>query len=155
MTDSNSSSHFSNFGLAWLLLSLAFTAHFVEEALRGFLGYYNATVLTLYGDVSWFPRIDISFRSWFIGSIFFIAALLTLTPLAYRNARRLRLVAFLFAGVMLFEGMGHIFATLRGRTVAPAYFDGTSPGFYSSPLLLFASIYLFVSLRHSVNVVAN
>jgi hypothetical protein len=41
-----------NFGLAWLLLCVAFVAHFGEEALRGFLEYYNATVLTLYGNFS-------------------------------------------------------------------------------------------------------
>jgi hypothetical protein len=144
---SNPSSQFSNLGLAWLLLTLAFAANFVEEALRGFLGYYNATVLTLYGDISWFPRIDISSRSWFVGSILIIAALLTLTPLAYRNPWRLRSLAFFLAGMMLLEGMGHILATTRGRIVAPAYFDGASPGFYTSPLLLMASVYLFVCLR--------
>lgn len=80
MAAGNASVQRGNFGLAWLLLCLAFVAHFVEEALTGFLEYYNATVLTLYGHFSWFPRVDMEFRGWITRLIVANAVLLLLTP---------------------------------------------------------------------------
>jgi hypothetical protein len=139
----------ANFGLAWQLLCLAFVAHFVDEALTDFLSYYNATVLTLYGHFSWFPRMDMDFRGWITVLIVANAVSLLLTPFAYRNAGFLRPVAYFFAGIMLLNGVGHIFFTVLGHTVPSVSFEGTAPGFYSSPLLLAASIYLLVRLRRS------
>jgi len=51
-----------SWGPAWLLLCLSFAANILDDAVNDFLGYYNATVLTLYGHFSWFPRVDLSFR---------------------------------------------------------------------------------------------
>jgi hypothetical protein len=42
------------FGLAWLLLCVVFALHIWDEAAHDFVGYFNATVLTLYGHFSWF-----------------------------------------------------------------------------------------------------
>ncbi|GAC1700533.1 MAG: hypothetical protein NVS9B4_02090 [Candidatus Acidiferrum sp.] len=138
-----------NFGLAWLLLCLAFVAHSVDEALTDFLSYYNATVLTLYGHFSWFPRLDMDVHRWATVLIVTNMVLLSLTPFAYRNARFLRPVAYFFAALLLVNGMGHIFFTVLGHTVPSVSFDGSAPGFYSSPLLLAGSIYLLVRLRRS------
>ena len=149
MVEKSASASHHNFGQAWLVLSLAFAAQFGEQVLRGFLEYYNATVLTLYGHFSWFPRLDMQFRSWFLGLAVACVALLALTPLAYRNKRFLRPVAYLFVGTMFSMGIGDICATILGRTVPSVHFSGTAPGFYSSPLLLAASAYLFVQLRRS------
>jgi hypothetical protein len=51
------------------------------------------------------------------------------------------------------NGMGHIFFMVLGHTVPSISFDGVAPGFYSSPLLLAASIYLLVRLRRSAKLV--
>jgi hypothetical protein len=112
-----------------------------------FLGYYNATVLNLYGDVSWFPRIDLTFRAWLSGLIVAIIVCTALTPFAFHNASWLRPLAYLFALIHFLNGVGYIIAQARGRTVSPVYFDGIAPGFYTAPLLLAASTYLFWRLR--------
>ena len=97
--------------------------------------------------LSWFPMPTFEYRGWLIGLIIANLILLALTPLAYCNTRALRPLAYFFAGVMLLNGMGHTLFTVLGRTVAAVQFPRPAPGFYSSPFLLIASIYLFSRLR--------
>src|SRR5467141_333570 len=104
-----------NLGLAWLLLCLSFAANILDNGLNDFIGYYNATVLTLYGSFSWFPRIDLSFREWLIALVALNSVLMLLTPVAYRNSRFVRSIAYAFASAMLLDGLGHVLLTLRGR----------------------------------------
>ena len=138
-----------NFGLAWVLLCLVFCAHVADEALTGFLNVYNPTVIAMRGRLSWFPMPTYEYREWLIGLIVVNLVLLALAPLASRNARGLRPLAYFFAGVMLLNGMGHTVFTVLGRTVASVQFPRPAPGFYSSPFLLITSIYLFARLRAS------
>ena len=139
----------NNFGLAWLLLCLAFCAHVADEALTGFLDVYNPTVTAMRARFNWFPMPTFEYREWLIGLIVANLILLALTPLAYRNARGLRPLAYFFAGIMLLNGMGHTIFTALGRTVPSVHFSRPAPGFYSSPFLLITSIYLFLRLRTS------
>jgi hypothetical protein len=136
-----------NFGLPWFLLCLAFCAHVADEALTGFLNVYNPTVTAMRARLSWFPMPTYEFRGWLTALIIANLILLALTPLAYRNTRALRPLAYFFAGVMLLNGMGHTIFTVLGRTVASVQFQRPAPGFYSSPFLLITSIYLFLRLR--------
>jgi hypothetical protein len=139
----------NNFGLAWVLLCLAFCAHVADEALTGFLDVYNPTVTAMRNRLSWFPMPTFAYRDWLIGLIMANLFLLVLAPLAYRNARGLRPLAYFYAGVMLLNGMGHTIFTVLGRTVPSVHFSRPAPGFYSSPFLLIASVYLFLRLRAS------
>jgi hypothetical protein len=141
----------SNFGVAWLLLCLAFCAHVADEALAGFLGIYNPTVLVMRTQYSWFPMPTFEFRQWLTGLIVANAIFLLLTPFAFRNARWLRPLAYFYAGVHVLNAMGHTVATIFGQTVSTIHFARPAPGFYSSPLLLAASIYLLVRLRASAH----
>jgi hypothetical protein len=145
----------SNFGLAWLLLCIAFAAHITDEALTGFLDIYNATMLTMYGHFAWFPRMDMTFREWLIRLLVALAILFALTPFAYRNARWLRPIGYLFAAVMLLNGIGHTVATIAGQTVPSVHFARPAPGFYSSPLLLAGSVFLWICLGRSRKPNAN
>jgi hypothetical protein len=138
-----------SFGLAWVLLCLAFCAHVADEALTGFLNVYNPTVIAMRARISWFPMPTYEYREWLIGLIIVNLVLLALAPLAYRNARGLRPLAYFFASVMLLNGIGHTFFTVLGRTVASVHFPRPAPGFYSSPFLLITSIYLFMRLGAS------
>jgi hypothetical protein len=135
------------FGLAWLLLCMVFALHVWDEAAHDFLGYYNATVLTLYGHFSWFPRMDMTFREWLGGLLVAIAVCFALIPLAFRNSRWLRPLAYLIAGIQFANGGGHILTTILGGTVPSVRFEGAGPGFYTAPLLLLSSVYLFWRLR--------
>ncbi len=144
-----------NFGLAWILLCLAFCSHVADEALTGFLNVYNPTVIAMRERLVWFPMPTFQYREWLVGLIVANLILLALTPFAYRNARGLRPLAYFYAGVMLLNGLGHTFFTVLGRTVASVQFPRPAPGFYSSPFLLITSIYLFMRLRASRNAKAD
>lgn len=137
------------FGLPWLLLCIAFALHVWDEAAHDFLGYFNATVLTLYGHFSWFPRIDMTYREWLTGLIVAVVICTALTPFAFRNARWLRPLAYLFALIHFMSGMGHVIAQIRGETVPSVHFEGIAPGFYTALFLLAASVYLFWRLRQT------
>ena len=138
-----------NFGIAWFLLCLAFVAHVADEALTGFLHIYNPTVLAVRAQAPWFPMPTFEYREWLIGLLVGNLVCLLLTPFAFRNAPWLRPFAYFFAGVMLLNGIGHTVATILGRTVSSIHFARPAPGFYSSPLLLAGSIFLFLRLRAS------
>jgi hypothetical protein len=142
-------------GIAWLLLCLSFAANILEDTLNDFLGYYNATVLALYGHFSWFPRIDLSFREWFVAAIVADAVLLLLTPFAYRNSRFLRPIAYFISTIMLLISCSTIIASLLSQTVPSVHFDGGAPGIYTSPPLLAASVLLFWRLRSSAKQIAK
>ncbi|HEY1471813.1 MAG TPA: hypothetical protein VGF61_22430 [Candidatus Acidoferrum sp.] len=139
----------TGFGTPWLLLCLALAMHVWDEATHDFLSYYNSTVLALYGHFSWFPRMDMRYRTWLVALLAVNLALLALTPWAYRNARWLRPLAYLFAGIQLLNGTGHILAAVRGRTVPSVHFEGPAPGVYTAPLLIVLSAYLIWVLRKS------
>jgi hypothetical protein len=47
------------------------------------------------------------------------------------------------------EGFGQVLLTIRGHTSDSVQFERVSPGFYTAPLLLIFSAWLFRSLRKS------
>jgi hypothetical protein len=61
----------------------------------------------------------------------------------------MRPIAYVFAILMLVNGLGHTLGTIFGRTVESVRFPRPMPGFYSSPFLLVASVYLLSQLRLS------
>jgi hypothetical protein len=138
-----------SFGTPWLLLCLGFVMHVWDEAAHDFLSYYNSTVLALYGHFSWFPRMDMHVRTWLAALLVANLVLLVLTPWAYRNARWLRPLAYVFAGIQLLNGTGHVLAAIRGRTVPSVQFEGPAPGVYTAPLLVALAAYLFWALQKS------
>ncbi len=138
-----------NFGFAWLLLAISLTLHIWDEKIHDFIGYYNATVLALYGHLSWFPRIDMGFRTWLAVVVPVNVILFALTPLAFRNVCWLRPVAYVFAALCLSSGLGHMLLTLRGSASPSVVIEGVSPGFYSSPLLCASACYLLWRLRQT------
>jgi len=139
----------SKFGPAWLLLCLAFGLHIWDEATHDFLRYYNATALTIWAHFSWLPRLDMEFRQWLFGTSGVTIVFLLLTPFAYRNARWIRPLGYFLAGAGLLGGLGNILATILGHSVPSVAFDGPAPGFYTAPLLVVFSLFLFWSLRKS------
>jgi hypothetical protein len=139
----------SSFGTPWLLLCLGFALHVWDEAAHDFLNYYNATVLALYGHFSWFPRMNMQFRTWLAALLVANLVLLAITPWAYRNAIWLRPLAYVLAAIQLLNGAGHIVAAIWGRTVPSVHFEGPAPGVYTAPLLVALAAYLIWSLRNS------
>ena len=135
-------------GLAWLALAVALALHVLDEALTGFLSVYNPTVLAMKRKLSWFPMPVFTFVLWLAGLILGVGVMLALTPGAFSNAPWIRPLAYFLAVVMILNGLAHIAGTIFGRTVSSVRFRRPMPGFYSSPLLLWASIYLLCQLQH-------
>jgi hypothetical protein len=142
----------SGFGSAWLALCVAFALHILDEAMTGFLAVYNPTVTVLHERWSWFPMATLEFREWLTGHIVVCGLLFCLTPVAARGMRGLRPVAWAYAVIMFLNGLGHTIGTELGHTVASVTFPRPAPGFYSSPLLFAASVWLMVRLRRTAQV---
>jgi len=137
------------FGVAWVTLCIGFVLHIVDEALTGILAVYNPTVLAVLAQVRWLPLPTFSLKPWLAGMVLVNVALLLLSPYAFRGARWMRPLAYGFAGLMILNGIGHVLGTIAGQTVASVHFSRPMSGFYSSPFLLVAAIYLLSRLRRT------
>ena len=140
-TNSESSRAGQNVGWAWLALCAALALHVADEALTDFLSFYNPMVERIRERIPFFPMPTFTFEVWLTGLIVGIALLTALTPFAFRGARWMRPLAYVFATIMFLNGCGHIFGSV--------YFGRLLPGVYSSPFLLAASVYLFRCVRAS------
>ncbi len=136
----------SRAGVAWLAFCAALALHVTDEALTGFLSVYNPTILAFRPRGWWFPP-TFEFRTWLTGLIFAVVILFTLTPFFFRGARWVRPIAYFLAVVAgVLNALGHITGTILGHTVSSVSFARPMPGFYSSPFLLAASVYLLMQL---------
>jgi len=94
----------------------------------------------------------LEFRVWLTGHIVVCVLLFCLTPVAARGMSGLRPLAWAYAVIMFLNGLGHTIGTILGHTVASVTFPRPAPGFYSSPFLFVASIWLMVRLRRTAGV---
>jgi hypothetical protein len=131
---------------AWIALCLALALHVVDEASTGFLSVYNPSVRALRQKRPWLPFPVFTFRVWLAGLVLAVALLLCLSVFVLHGARWMRPIGYVFALLMLANGLGHIVGTVMGRTVGSIHFRRPMPGFYSSPFLLLASLYLLYEL---------
>jgi len=135
-----SKSSASNFGRAWVALCLAFALHGADEALTDFLSVYNPTVRAIRQRLPFLPLPTFTFKIWFIGLTSAVMLLLGLSPFAFRGARGMSSLAYVFGIIMLANGLQHIAGSI--------YLGRLMPGVYSSPLLLICSSYLLMNVRH-------
>ncbi len=130
-------------GRAWLALCFALAVHVADEAATGFLAVYNPTVVAIREKAPWLPLPVFTFETWITGLIVALVALCLSSAFVFRGVRWTRAAGYVFAIMMAANALGHTAGTLLGGTAAPM------PGFYSSPLLFAASVYLFLRLRSS------
>ena len=135
------------FGWAWVTLCAAFGLHIADEAATDFLSIYNPTVIELRRVSPFLIAPAFGFREWLAGLILVDAALFCLAPLAFRSNTFVRRLAYPFAGIMLLNGFAHFAGTIAGRTISTVRFKRPMSGFWSSPLIIAASIYLGNQLR--------
>jgi len=136
-------------GMAWIALTLALALHVTDEALTGFLAIYNPTVIAMRQRFTWFPMPVFEFWPWLTGLMALVCLLLLLSPLVLRGARWLRPFAYFFSAIMILNALGHTVATVFGQTVGAVRFARPAPGFYSSPVLFAAAVYLLIQLRRT------
>lgn len=137
----------SRLGNAWLILCAAFALHILDEALTGFLNVYNPTVVALRQTFSWFRIPTFEFNEWLWGLVSITVIVFTCSPAFFKQKRWAVPLGYFFAVVNILNAMGHFLGTLLGRTVPSVTFSRPAPGFYSSPFLLAACIWLIVELR--------
>jgi hypothetical protein len=125
------------FGWAWIFLAAALGLHVTDEAMTGFLSVYNPAVSAIREQLPFLPLPRFTFGMWIAGLCIGIALLFYLSPLAFHGNRVLVWVAFPLSVIMFFNGLLHIGGSI--------YLGRFMPGVYSSPLLLLASIYLFIN----------
>jgi hypothetical protein len=131
-----------SFGWAWVTLCGALGLHIADEASTGFLSVYNTTVIELRRTFPFIIAPTFGFREWLAGLITLNAALFSLSPLAFRGNTAVRRLAYPFVGIMLLNGLAHLAGTIAGRTVSTVRFKRPMPGFWSSPVMITASINL-------------
>jgi hypothetical protein len=139
------------FGRAWFALTVAFALHVTDEASTGFLSIYNPTVIALRSRWGWFPMPTFQFREWLIGLIVGVLICFALTPAAAQGARWLRPLAWFYALIMFFNGIGHTLVTILGHTVGSVTVARPAPGFYSSPFLFIGSLWLMTRLWNTAS----
>jgi hypothetical protein len=139
----------SRAGVAWLAFCAALALHITDEALTGFLSVYNPTILAFRPYGWWFPP-TFEFRTWLTGLIVGVTILSALAPFFFRGARWVRPLGYLLAVMIgILNALGHITGTVLGHTLPSVRFARPMPGFYSSPILLAASLYLLLRLREA------
>src|SRR3989449_11259658 len=116
-------------GMAWVLLCLALAVHVTDEASTGFLAVYNPTVVALRAKIGFWPMPTFEFREWLTGLIVAVLVLLALSPLVFKRVRWMRPVFYVFAVIMLLNGLGHTTGTIFGHTVSTVRFPRPMPGF--------------------------
>ena len=141
---------YRNLGRAWVALCAAFALHVLDEATTGFLDIYNPTAAELQRRLGvGFPPV-FAYRDWLFGLITGVVVLLALSPFAFRGSRWLRPLAYVYAIIMILNACGHTAGTIAGRGLFPwITFPRPMPGFYSSPTMLAASVWLFIALRRT------
>jgi hypothetical protein len=127
------------FGRAWIAQALALAVHVTDEALSGFLDYYNPSLIAIKQRVPWLPLPTFTFDTWIAGLTTGIILLLCLTPFVYRGSRWIGIVALPLGVLMTLNGIAHITTSIyAGRLL---------PGVYSSPLLICCSLWLLTARK--------
>ena len=131
------------FGWAWLMFAISLACHVMDEAAHDFLAVYNPNALWLRARFHLpFPP-TFTFREWIVGLALGILLLLCLTPLAWRGAQWLRIVAIplgLLVGIG--NGLGHV--------VSSFYFRRMMPGVITGPLIIATGMLLVVAAQKKV-----
>lgn len=119
---------------AWLAVAGALALHVVDEALTGFLEFYNPLVLSMRERIGWFPVPVFSFGIWLSGLLVLVLILFALTPAVRAGRRGTRAASWFLSALMFLNGVGHL--------AGSAYFGWWLPGATSAPLLLVTSVLL-------------
>ena len=116
---------------AWLYLVVGLGVHVLDEALTGFLDFYNPLILQLRERLGFWPIPTLTFGVWLAGLIAAVVVLALLTPAVRRGAAGTGVLSWVFAIIMLGNGFAHLAASV--------YYRRWLPGATSAPLLLIAA----------------
>jgi len=121
---------------AWVLMISAIAVHVFDETVTDFLLFYNELALNLRGGVGFFPLPTFSFGAWLGGLIAAIIICFALTPLVSRGGRFIRVLTTVLGMLMVANALGHMLGSV--------YLGRLLPGFWSSPFLLVAAVFVVI-----------
>ena len=124
---------------AWIALVAVLALHVVDEALTGFLDFYNPLVRNIRASVGWFPMPTFTPGPWLAGLAAVVAVLALLTPAVRRAATATWVASWIFGGIMLANGLGHLLGSF--------YFGRWLPGATTATLLIVGSAWLLQRTR--------
>lgn len=127
--------------ISWAGLAAALGLHVADEALTGFLPFYNSIISSLRDTYEWLPFPTFTFPVWLGGLILLVAVLFALTPLVSRGYVWLRGVSYFLGILMVANAIGHVSMSI--------WLGDFAPGVFSSPVLFVAAIALLVTARQS------
>ena len=111
----------------------------LDEAVTDFLGVYNHAVHAIRERHPFIMLPIFSFDIWLSLLIFAVIALVGVSVFVWKGRWAMRPISYVFAAVMLTNGLLHIAHSIFERKLMP--------GVYTSPLLLAASIVLVAATR--------
>lgn len=126
---------------AWLALTAALALHVIDEALNDFLAVYNPAVTAIRAAAPFLPLPTFTFTSWLAGLTVAVVVLAVLGWRAGRSGMWVRPAGFVFAVLMILNGLLHLTVSAVQRSLMP--------GTWSAPVLLVAAIVLFRALSSS------
>jgi hypothetical protein len=129
--------------LAWMALCGALAIHVADEALSGWLDWYNPTAREIHEQ---YPIVILpillptfTFEIWISLLIFAVVMLSAASYFVWTGRWAMRPISHVFAVFMLVNGLVHIAHSIYTREFMP--------GVYTSPLIMAASIVLIVYTR--------
>ncbi len=129
------------FAQAWFAFALALGCHVADEAAHDFLSFYNPKVLAIRARFPFLRIPTFTFREWMIGLLTAVLLLLSLTPLARRGLRWVRITAIPLGIVIgIANGTAHIVSSL--------YLHRLMPGVLTGPLIILAGAWLIYCAIH-------
>ena len=120
--------------LAWVLMVGAIALHVLDEALTGFVPFFNEKTIII-SEWLGFVRIPaITFTVWITALIVGIIILFLLTFIVRRGGRVIRIFSIVLGILMIGNSLLHI--------VGSIYQGHLLPGFISSPILLITAVWV-------------
>ncbi|MBA3975246.1 MAG: hypothetical protein C0504_13650 [Candidatus Solibacter sp.] len=134
---------------AWGAMAWAVLIHVLDEAWNNFLVVYNPAAIALTGRYPWLPLPVFQFEYWLGGLLLAVIGLFLLKRQARRATTPIVIAAYILAAAMAVNAVWHTALTIAGHTPTGMEFTRPMPGFWSSPLLLAASIWLWREARRA------
>lgn len=133
--------------ISWAGLAGVLGIHVLDEALTGFLPFYNSIIVSIRETYAWLPFPTFEFKTWFGGLVVLVIVLFALTPLVFRGQRWLGILSYFLGALMVANAIGHILISI--------WLQEFAPGVYSSPVLLLAAITLIVTTFRARRAIAE
>jgi len=120
--------------VAWVLMVTSIALHVLDEALTGFVPFFNERTVVISEWLGFINIPSVDFVTWLTALIIGIVILFLLTFVVNRGGRAIRIFATALGILMIVNALLHIVGSI---------FSGyLLPGFFSSPLLLVTAGYV-------------